>query len=403
MKITLPPMLAGLGDFARHLLARCLEADCRQTAASLTYTTLLSLAPLVTIGVMAFSAFPVFERAMIELKIFLLTHLVPQAAGQVISIYMHQFSQNAGKLTAVGMVGFAVTAMMLLLTIERTLNQIWHVNESRPWSTRLLTYWALLTVGPVVLGGSLWLSSYLVSVPMGWVPQLAPATRWLVSVMPLLLLGLGFAMLYWMVPNRFVPFKHALLGGAVAGLGFMLLGRGFAWYWVHFNTYNVVYGTFAMLPAFLVWVYMSWWVVVFGAVLTASLGNWRRRASRTDAYPFTQMQLALDLLCSLYRHQLHGQPVQLFVLARELGCAVDAAESTLQRLRQFGWVVRVPRQGWILQKSAEAINLAQLYRELLVGNSQVDGLLADIQAQMEQRLDMSLHDYCAGPAAVPAQ
>ncbi len=379
--------------FVWYLYHRCEASNCRQTAASLTYTTLLALAPLVTIGVMAFSAFPVFEQAMIALKIFLLTHLVPEAAGHVISGYMHQFSQNAGKLTAVGLVSFAVTAMMLLLTIERALNAIWHVSEARPWSVRLLTYWALLTVGPVLLGGSLWLGSYLVSVPLGWVPHMAPVKKLAVELIPLALQAVGFTLLYWVVPNRYVPLKHAIWGGAIAGLGFVLLGRGFAWYWVHFNTYSIVYGTFALLPAFLVWVYLSWWVVLFGAVLTSALGQWRHSLGRQQLSPLAQVQTALEILLILYRNQLRGQPMHLHKLAEAVHCGVEEAEQLMMQLRSLGWVARLPRSGWVLQTSADSIELKELFGLLCAGGQPLTGLLAEVVETAAGRLSLSLHQY----------
>ncbi len=388
--------------FIWYLYRRCEVSDCRQTAASLTYTTLLALAPLVTIGVMAFSAFPVFEQAMIALKIFLLTHLVPEAAGHVISGYMYQFSRNAGKLTAVGLVSFAVTAMMLLLTIERALNAIWHVSEARPWTVRLLTYWALLTVGPVLLGGSLWLGSYLVSVPLGWVPHMAPVKKLAVELIPVLLQAVGFTLLYWVVPNRYVPLKHALWGGVLAGLGFVFLGRGFAWYWVHFNTYSVVYGTFALLPAFLVWIYLSWWVVLFGAVVTAALGQWRHSHGRQQLSPLEQVQTALDMLTILYRQQLQGQPMALHRLAEAVHCGAEEAEQLMQRMREIGWVARVPRLGWVLQTSADMIQLKELFGLLCAGEQPPTGLLAVAMEKAAAQLDLSLHQYSEKSSNIPA-
>jgi tRNA-processing RNAse BN (EC 3.1.-.-) len=203
------------------LVAKRFIADgSNQTAASLTYTSLLAIVPLITIGLTIFSAFPAFTEISTSLKVFLLNNMVPEAAGKVITVYMFQFSENAGKLTAIGTVLLAVTAFMLMQTIEHALNGIWHVRRARPLAQRFLVYWSILTLGPLLIGTSLYVTSYLASLALGLGHQVHGMSLFLLKLVPVLLTVSAMSLLYLTVPNRYVPTRHAWVGGLVAGLSF---------------------------------------------------------------------------------------------------------------------------------------------------------------------------------------
>jgi len=244
-----------------------------QVASSLTFTTLLALVPLLTIMLTVFSAFPMFEDWSLAFKRFVLSTLVPESAGKVISVYMLQFSSNAHKLTAIGLVILAVTAISLMMTIEAAFNGIWHVQRHRPLGVRLTTYWAVLTAGPVVIGAGLSITSALTGMAVGATQSLPLLAETIGELVPLTLSVLSFAALYLTVPNRQVARDHALVGGLVAGVGFELTRLAFAAYVKLFPTFKLVYGAFSSLPLFLVSLYLTWWVVLLGAVVAAELGS----------------------------------------------------------------------------------------------------------------------------------
>lgn len=244
-----------------------------QVASSLTFTTLLALVPLITIMLTVVSAFPMFEEWSIAFKRFLLTTLVPDSAGKVISVYMLQFSSNANKLTAIGLVILAGTAISLMMTIEAAFNGIWHVQRHRPLAVRLTTYWAVMTAGPVVVGAGLSITAALTGRAVGATRGLPMVAVAISELVPLVLSVLSFAALYLTVPNRQVERTHALIGGVVAGVGFEAMRLGLATYVKLFPTFKLVYGAFASLPLFLVSLHLTWLVVLLGAVVAAELGT----------------------------------------------------------------------------------------------------------------------------------
>lgn len=249
------------------------EDQLGQVASSLTFTTLLALVPLVTIMLAVFSAFPMFDTWSLSFKRFLLTTLVPESAGKVISIYMLQFAENANRLTAIGIVMLALSAVSLMMTIEATFNTIWRVRRRRPLATRLMTYWAVLTAGPVIVGAGLSFSNVATRMAVGATSNLPLVADVLLFLVPLALSVAAFAVLYMTVPNRNVDPRHALLGALVAGVGFDLTRIAFAAYVKYFPALTVVYGAFASLPLFLISLYLTWWVILLGAVVAAELGE----------------------------------------------------------------------------------------------------------------------------------
>lgn len=269
----MPARLANLARFIRFLGHRFAEVRCSQIASSLAFTTLLSLVPLLVIALTVVSAFPGFSGLMDQVKGFLLANMLPDTAGKIITVYMVQFSEKAAHLTGAGIAALAVTAFMLMLTIEHAFNLIWQVKTGRPVLQRILTYWAVITLGPVSVGISLSMISFLLDRSLAYVPFVA---EMVLKVVPFMIMIGVFSLLYRIVPNCTVPFRHAAVGGMVAGLGIGLTQMGFASYIKHFTSYTFVYGAFASLPVFLLWLYVSWLIVVTGALVAASLPNWGR-------------------------------------------------------------------------------------------------------------------------------
>jgi membrane protein len=272
---------ARLIDLTRIVLRRFNEDRCMQIASSLTFTSLLAIVPVVTVAVTVIAAFPLFAQLTAALQIFILQNLMPASAEAVVS-YTEEFSANAANLTAVGVAVLVVTAIMLLLTIDRAFNDIWRVEKPRPVVQRLLVYSAVITVGPVLVGASLTLTSWLVGEAVGLVRGLPGAGVVLLTLVPFLLTSLALALLYAAMPNRHVSLRDAAAGGYLAGFAFEMMKRAFALYISYFHTYTIVYGAFATFPLFLIWVYLSWLVVISGAVVVASLPEWREAAAQRE-------------------------------------------------------------------------------------------------------------------------
>ena len=256
---------------------RFIEDRCAQVASSLTFTTLLALVPVVTVMLTVASAFPVFRSLLDHLQGFVVQNMLPKSAD-AITTYTQQFSENAAHLTAAGVIILGVTALLLLFTIEGEFNVIWRVSRPRPFLRRVLVYSTLLTLGPLLIGASLSLTSYLITLSFGLVEEVPGARLALLRFVPLLLTAAAFALLYFAVPRCPVMKRDALAGGIAAGAGFEIMKHGFGFYLTHFPAYTVVYGAFAAVPIFLLWIYLSWLVILGGAVLVAVIPEWRGRA-----------------------------------------------------------------------------------------------------------------------------
>lgn len=251
-----------------------LSRKVTRTVAALSFTTLLALVPLVTVMLSVMSAFPVFSHWGEVLQTFIYSHFVP-AAGDVIRSNIEQFSRQAARLTSFGLILLLLSALLLLSTIEDAFNDLWQVKRGRQVLQRLLLYWTLLTLGPLLMGAALSLTSSLVSGSL--VNGFGPLTTMLSSIGPFVLEWAAFLMMYAAIPNCWVPFRPAALGAALAAALFQLAKFGFAWFVSHFKSYEVIYGALASLPVFLLWLYLSWLIVLIGAIVTVVLSEQDRQ------------------------------------------------------------------------------------------------------------------------------
>ena len=332
-----------------------------QIASSLTFTSLLSIVPLVTIALTVISAFPRFGALTTALQQFVLDNLMP-ASVDVIVNYTQQFTTNAAKLTAVGIAFLVVTSIMLLLTIDRAFNDIWRVKRSRPIVQRVFVYWTLITVGPVLIGASLSLTSWLVGHAVGLVKGLPGASVALLSVVPIALTSIALSLLYFAMPNRRISARDAALGGVLGGLVFEVVKRAFALYVAQFAAYKLVYGAFAVVPVFLLWIYVSWLVVIFGAVVVAALPEWREGAGQRSAAPGSDFFDALQIMKILWRAHGHGEVVTLSGLVGAVTVRIERVEAILEALVGAGWVSRTIPPGWILNRDVSDITVDDVYR-----------------------------------------
>jgi len=391
----------------RYIAARFVQDRCAQTASSLTFTTLLALVPMITIALTVFSAFPVFVDFSAQIKTYLLNNLMPENAGVIITQYMQQFADSAARLTAVGIVILTATAMMMLLTIDKAFNVIWQVTRPRPLVKRLVAYWAVLTLAPLLIGASLSLTSWLVGISLGHAKYVSPFGVVVLKVLPVLFATLAFALLFRVVPNRHVPKMHALIGAFVAAIVFEAMSRIFGYYISHFPTYTLVYGAFASVPIFLMWVYLSWLAILLGAVIAASLSHWRTPEMRQPSSTIRLLN-ALRVLKTIMNGFQQGEVSTFPEMSKSLHIGYDELDKILEKLAKANIVRKAEGQGWLMMRDGnlirakELLHLFVLDRGSLLTKQNGDPLrqwLIDCTDQLELGTDITLQELFARQAA----
>lgn len=357
-------------DTLRTLRARFREDRLGLTASSLTFTTLIGLVPLMTVMLAAFSAFPMFSRFQSSLEKYLLQSLVPDNIAKPVLAALTQFAAKASKLGSVGFVVLMVAALAMVFTIDRTLNTIWRVRRPRPLAQRLLIYWAALTLGPLLLGISLTLTSYAISASKGLVDALPGGLSMLLGTLEFGLLAAGMAGLYRFVPNTYVSWAHAWAGGVFVAAGMEVAKRLLAWYVGLVPTYSVIYGAFATLPIFLLWIYLGWVVVLLGAVVAAYAPSLSMRVARVPDNPGYRFALAVALLRELHRARTTAKKG---LTVQELSGAVHVdplqVEPVLESLVALDWSARLDEEGarrYVLLADAQSTLVAPLVDTLLL-------------------------------------
>lgn len=341
----LPAFLRDPAGFLAFVLRRWGEDRCQQIAGALTFTTLLALVPLIAVVAAVVSAMPYFEDAMVQVKVFLLMNLVPEIAGKVITVYMVQFTEAAGRLTTVSLIALLAMAIMMLFTVDRSMNAIWRVDRHRPLWLSMTGYATLLALGPVLIGVSLWATSWLVAASLARIAMPSQVETLALRIVPLAVSAFAFFLVYRIIPNRHVPALHALAGGILAAALFELMKSMFAAYIRAMPTYRLVYGAFAAIPIFMLWVYLSWMVILFGAEFTASLAYWRGRLWRRERSAQADLRSALEVGRALAA--AGPGPVPIAVLRESVDLPYDQLEDLLNALARTG-AVRRRRRGWVL-------------------------------------------------------
>ncbi|MGI9219189.1 MAG: YihY family inner membrane protein [Hydrogenophaga sp.] len=339
------------------------------TASSLTFTTTISLVPLFTVALAIFSAFPMFARLQTTLQRWLIESLVPENIAKQVLNYLNQFAAKAGQIGWVGALFLLVTALALILTIDRKLNDIWRVRTPRPLTQRILVYWAVLTLGPLLLGASLSVTSYVLSASQGMVSALPGGVRFLLDALQFALVMVGLAALYRYVPNTRVRWSHSLVGGLFVATALELAKSALAWYLAKVPTYSVVYGTFATVPILLVWFYVAWVIVLLGAVVSAYLPSLLAGIARRGNSPGWRFQLALEALAQL--HSVREAPprgLSLEALAQTLRVDPLHLEEPVAALVALDWLGRLDEEDerYVLLQDPQHLALAPLAERLLL-------------------------------------
>ena len=328
---------------AHMLRERFREDRLGVTASSLTFTTLLALVPFFTVALAVFAAFPIFGKMQLMLQRWLIDSLVPDSISRPVLGYLTQFAAKAGGLGAAGFSILMVTALALILTIDRTLNGIWRVRRLRPLGQRVLIYWAAMTLGPLVLAASLALTTAIAGAASRELGATLPGgARLLLDAIEFLLLAAGVAAMYRYVPNTQVHWRDAWAGSLFVSLAMELAKKGLGLYLAKVPTYSVIYGTFATLPILLLWIYVAWVIVLLGAVVAAYLPSLLAGVARRadgQGWPFLLAVEALQQLHGARGQATHGLTAEQ--LAQRLRVEVLQLAPVLDALVSLDWVVQV--------------------------------------------------------------
>ena len=383
-----------LGRFVGYAARRFGEDSCARQAAGLGYISLLSIVPLLAVGLGLLSAFPAFDDIRLELQIMIFENFLP-ASGSEVTGHLTSFVENASKATGPGVLAFALTAVLLLNNIESALNMIWRVQEQRPVALRILVYWTMLTLGPLLLGASLSFSGYVFAVVE--YSGIGDYTKGYVQFARLISIALatfGFAIIYFVVPNRPVPILFALTGGFVAGVLLELLKAGFGLYLHHFPSYQAIYGALAAVPIFLLWMYLFWAAVLLGAEVAASAPEWRaaQARGRHASCPGDRLALALALIERLRDARREGRALKERALRRGLPATPAEIDGALSDLRRARVVERSSRGRWLLSRDLSTLKLADLTEALSLELDPSEGW-SDCAARAPRQLADARRDH----------
>ena len=309
------------------------------TASSLTFTTIISIVPLFTVALAIFSVFPMFAKMQTSLQQLLVDSLIPDNIARQVLSYLGQFASKASKIGWAGALAFLVSALMLILTIDGKLNDIWRVRKTRHLARRVIVYWTLLTLGPLLLAMSLSISSYVLSASKGWVSVMPGSLSVILNIVQFIVLACSMAAMYRFVPNTRVRWTHAFLGGVFVALGIELAKRALSWYLAQVPTYSAVYGAFATVPILLIWIYVAWVIVLLGAVIAAYWPSLKSGIARRGDTPGWNFQLALEILQVLsQKGSGTNLNTSLDSLSKELRVDDLQLEEPLQTLISLDWI-----------------------------------------------------------------
>jgi len=342
--------------FIKEVGRQFVENETALSASSLAYTTLLSLVPFMTVLVTIFAAFPQFGDVSSQIQDFVFSNFVP-TAGEVVQEYINGFVDKSRNLKLSMSLFVFVTSIMMMYTMEKALNRIWDSKPSGNVIKKILIYWTVLTMGPLLVGGGLALTSYMFSYS-----GLAGIKIYLLKFLPIMASTVGFFLIYLIVPNRKVSWKSAIIGAIVAAILFEMAKRGFAWYITTFPSYQRVYGTLATIPIFLFWVYLSWNIILLGGTIAATLETSRWRGRVQDYTGNHRLLVILDVLYQLWHASKKGTTISLHEIFSHLENVPDN-----ELHEQLDWlednnIIQVNQEGdYVLLRDLDSISVGKLY------------------------------------------
>jgi len=350
-------------SFSRFIWQRFLDDKCFETAGALSYTTLVSLVPLTVAVFAMFSAFPMFADARNTLIGFVFNNFVP-AAGETVQATMLGFAANASKLTGISILVMLFSALSMMMSIEDRLNRIWRVHQARSWGSRLLLYWAALTLGPILIVGGIAVSSYVTAMPLlsSAASQLGGLSRSLLGALPFVVTFFTLWLMYTVVPNCKVRRRDAAVGALLGAVLFEIARWGFTLFVQHAQTYQQVYGVLAAIPIFLLWIYLSWVIMILAASIAASASAFEYHAPKETLPDGAEFLGLLVLLKHFVEAQRAGSCVEpADVRAREPYLRSALISNYFDDLQQADLIQRGEAGGWLLSRSLDATDLLRVY------------------------------------------
>ena len=365
----------GLRQLLRFAIQRVVAANTLQMAASLTFSTVLSIVPLLAVALSLFTAFPLFKEFSDALQAFLSNNLMPPAVSENIMTYLNEFASKASSLTAIGGAFLVLTVVLLMMSVEVALNTLWKVDRQRRLAHRLLVFWAVISLGPVLAGASLYATTFLAKESFGLLAGMPLLLELALKLLPVVLGGLTLAALFVVVPNTRVKRMDALLGGLVSAVILEIMKIGFGLYVSQFSTYTMIYGAFAALPVFLIWIYLCWLGILFGALVAANLPLVRMDRLESTLLPGSALIDALTLLKTLSQARGSLPPgCSTAELLQVLNSPLNLLERQLTTLSALGLVMVAPgatHERWLLTCDPEQTKFGTLVDKTTLDRSSI--------------------------------
>ncbi|MES1965348.1 YihY family inner membrane protein [Psychrobacter sp. AH5] len=349
-------------QFLKFLIRHFFEDNCQQKAASLTYTTMLSIVPIVTVLLMILSSVPALASVRAQIYEVIYSNLLPQSSLQV-SKYINNFAEKSTNLTAIGVMILFVTTIVTLTTVERAFNQIWRVEERSGGLKSILRYWTIITLGPLVLGTAFIVSSTVQSLSFLNRQIAGYGIDWSFWVQ-LVSIGItvaGFIGMYWFIPKARVPAKSAIIAGVIVAVVFELLKHIFGTVMTNFTSYEAIYGAFAALPIFLLWIFLSWNLILLGVEISYTLTIFETE----EVYPRHPLLSLLDMLNLIYSRYLKGEVVSEQELRNVLGRKeLPKWYIYINYLKDSNLITMTEEDDYVLKRDLSKMSLWDFYRTL---------------------------------------
>jgi membrane protein len=354
-------------SFSRFIWQRFIDDKCFETAGALSYTTLVSLVPLTVAVFAMFSVFPVFQPARDTLLTFVFNHVVPSvpSAGTTLQKTIEGFAQNASSLTGISILVMLFSALSMMISIEDRLNRIWRVHQARSWGSRLLLYWAALSLGPILIVGGIAVSSYVIAFPMlhDAASQFSSIGHSLLATLPFVVTFFTLWLMYSVIPNCKVSLRDAAVGALLGAVLFEIARWGFKLFIQHAQNYQQIYGVLAAIPIFLLWIYLSWVIVILAASIAASASAFEYHApthTLPDGSEFLGLLVVLRYFVAAQRAGDTVDPTTLRIREPYLRSALIAAY--FDDLKDAEMIRRGESGGWMLCRSLDSTDLLRVYR-----------------------------------------
>jgi len=349
-----------IASFSRFLLGRFIGDRCFESAGALAYTTMFALVPFTVVVFAMFSAFPVFDAWSVRISEFVFANFVPESA-RALEQYLRVFSQGARQLTGLGVGILLFDVLLTMWVIEQAFNRIWRVPSARPRLTRFLMYWTLLTLGSLLMVAALAATSALFSIPSLAGIEAHGVSERLLRFLPHAVELVAFTAAYWLIPHRTVAFRFALAGGLLATTLFQGLKLALAIY-LRSASFEQLYGALAIIPILLIWVYMSWLVILLGASLAASLASFRYQPKALRLCPGAELYGVMRLLGRFEEARRDGLGLHLAqIKQREPSLTDDLLQQMISSLCEMNILQRSESGAWLLSRDLDSVSLGELY------------------------------------------